>query len=107
MLRHAVLPLAIAYLVFAFVLIAGERTSRGARGRRGRRPRPLRTVVVHVVSLALGGYAALGSVLARYCLGQTRPAACLAPALWETGVLTVAAAVPGLLAMEAASRLRR
>lgn len=109
MLRHAVLPLAVAYAVFAFVLLTGERTTRGRRGRNARTGGrgSFGGIALYVVSLAAGGYGAFASFLAVYCAGQNRPGRCLVPALSEAGLLAAAVAVPGLLALEAASRLKR
>ncbi|HVL82252.1 MAG TPA: hypothetical protein VM840_11755 [Actinomycetota bacterium] len=93
MLRHAVLPLAIAYAVFLSVLIAGERSLRSSGGRRRHERGSFVSSLVHLVSLAAGGYAVFVAIVGAYCVAQRDPIGCLAPAVREAGTLAAAAFV--------------
>ncbi len=101
-LRHAVLPPAIAYAIAMAVLVAGSRSRPQPRSRGPRRP--LGRAAGALLTLGLGGFGAFAVIVGAYCAAQTRPARCLTPALREAGRLCVIA-LAGLLVLEVLSRL--
>ncbi|HVE91749.1 MAG TPA: hypothetical protein VNE62_05565 [Actinomycetota bacterium] len=101
-LRHAVLPPAIAYVIAMIVLVSGSRQGRERAARR-RRP-PLWRAVAGLIALSAGGYGAFALTVGAYCVAQTSPGRCLAPALREAGLLGLLS-LGGLVLLDALSRL--
>lgn len=106
LLREVVVPVGLASAGVLFVLVtAARQTTSGDRRYASRRPAAA-VVVRHVIGTALGGFALLMAAMSVYC--GTRGVAlgaCMVEPVRGAGLLLVIA-VPGLLGIEALSRLR-